>query len=251
MPTVTIEKGHRMDYYRIVDSNEFEKRRMIMLERGWVQQRLHSGDYSWLSRNELKFGLTLKTTDDFLGSKGYRSDTFAKQLDEMLDTYDVVIFMREGGISFDPATGYVLNVKGDHNIKDIRNWLHRWQVKGIVTEQTFSIEQTANRICELYALWQERYSFSARSRKWADERMLAMPSGIRGSTGQKILDHFGSLRAIAVAGKSQLTAIPGVGEKKAELVLNHFGYDHRIVFDEAYKITKPAKPVDDKPLFGD
>jgi ERCC4-type nuclease len=212
-----------VDYYRIVDSREHEKRRMIMLERGWVQQVLHSGDYAWLSKDQLKFGLTLKNVDDFLGSNGYRSELFAKQLDELLDAYDVAIFMREGSINYDTATGIVLNTKGDHNIKDIRNWLHRWQVKGLIIDQTYSLEETANRICELYALWQKPYSLSARSRKWADERVLALCSGLRGKAGQDALSNH-SIAELCMMGTRQLEELPGIGTKRA---LNLFNHLHR------------------------
>jgi ERCC4-type nuclease len=213
-----------MDYYRIVDSAEPEGIRFKLLERGWAQQRLLSGDFAFLTKDSLKFGITRKTVPDLLGSIG---ELFSKQLDVMLDTYDINMFLLEGTFNFDLATGYILNVQGDHNVYEVLDWLHRWQVKGFVFERSPSPEFTVYRLCHLYALWQKPYSLSARSRRWADERMLALPSGVRGHTGQRILEHFGSLRAIAVAGKQQLMSIEGVGSKKADLVLEHFSADHR------------------------
>jgi ERCC4-type nuclease len=213
-----------MDYYRIVDSREPEDIRTRLLEFGWTQQRLASGDFCFLTKDNLKVGITRKTTQDYLNSIG---ELFSKQLDEMLDVYDICLFVLEGALSFDLPTGIMLGVQGDHKIHEAMDYLHRWQVKGFVLERSPSTAYTVQRLCHLYALWQRPYSLSSRSRKWADDRMLALPSGIRGATGQKLLEHFGSIVAIATAGKRDLLAIDGVGEKKAELVMNHFHRDGR------------------------
>ena len=74
----------------------------------------------------------------------------------------------------------------------------------------------------LYALYQKPSSMSAKSRLFTDDRVLALPSGTRGATGINVLQHFGSLRALANASVEQLKAVDGVGEKKAQLIYNHF-----------------------------
>jgi len=71
---------------------------------------------------------------------------------------------------------------------------------------------------------QKPYSLSARSKGYVDERLLALPSGLRGKAGEALLNGR-SLRDIANMSTSQIlsTRTEGIGEKRANLIYQHFG----------------------------
>ena len=56
------------------------------------------------------------------------------------------------------------------------------------------------------------YSLSARSKGYADERLLALPSGLRGQAGERLLDNK-SLRDIANMSSDEILSakIDGIG----------------------------------------
>jgi len=70
---------------------------------------------------------------------------------------------------------------------------------------------------------QKPYSLSARSKGYADERLLALPSGLRGQAGEKLLDSR-SLRDIANMTAEQILSkkVEGIGKKRATLCFEHF-----------------------------
>jgi len=110
-----------------------------------------------------------------------------------------------------------------HVKKEVLNYIHRWQAKGFILERTVNWQDTVERLNELYALYQKPYSLSARSKGYADERLLALPSGLRGKAGEKLLDGR-SLREISnMSADNVLEAkIDGIGKKRAMLVEQHF-----------------------------
>jgi ERCC4-type nuclease len=214
---------------KIVDSAEPDKAgkaeiRSHLLEVGWRQQRLKSGDYMFFTCLYHKLGITRKTTDDFMGSL---NKNFSQQLEEMLDLYDICVLLVEKPWKWIAGTGQMISARGleRHIKKEIYNYIHRWEAKGFILERTANWEETVTRLNELYALYQKPYSLSARSKGYSDDRILAFPSGCRGKTGMAILEQFGSLRAVACASRDQLKDVKLVGDKKAELIINHFNKD--------------------------
>lgn len=84
-------------------------------------------------------------------------------------------------------------------------------------------QDTVDRLNELYALYQKPYSLSAKSKGYADERLLALPSGLRGKAGEGLLDSR-SLRDIANMTTEEIleAKVAGIGKKRATLVEQHF-----------------------------
>jgi len=208
-------------HIKIVDSAEPSLIRERLLELGWRQQRLQSGDYVFYTCQYHRVGITRKTTQDCLDNL---NENFAKQLEEMLEVYDICIILIENPWQWVKDTGQLLTSRGleKHIKKEVLNYIHRWEAKGFILERTVNWKDTVDRLNELYALYQRLYSLSARSKGYSDERLLALPSGVRGKTGKKVLETLGSLQSIANASKEQLLTIDGIGSKKVELIYNHF-----------------------------
>jgi len=209
-------------HIKIVDSREPEQIRKRLLELGWQQRILQSGDYCFWSCQFDKVGITRKTVSDCLSSL---NETFGKQLEEMLETYQVCIVLIEGAWRWTTDTGQLLTARGleRHVKKEVLNYIHRWQAKGFILERTANWQDTVGRLNELYALYQKPYSLSAKSKGYADERLLALPSGLRGKAGEKLLDGR-SLKEIANMPAEQILSekIDGIGSKRAMLVEQHF-----------------------------
>lgn len=208
-------------HIKIVDSNEPSQIRDRLNELGWQQRRLQSGDYCFWSCQFDKVGITRKTVSDCLSSL---NETFGKQLEEMLETYQVCIMLIENPWQW-TNTGQMLTARGleRHVKKEVLNYIHRWQAKGFILERTVNWQDTVERLNELYALYQKPYSLSAKSKGYADERLLSLPSGLRGKAGEKLLESR-SLREIAsMSTESILEAkIDGIGKKRATLCFEHF-----------------------------
>jgi len=70
---------------------------------------------------------------------------------------------------------------------------------------------------------QKPYSLSTRSKGYADEQLLALPSGLRGQAGERLLDGH-SLKDIAGMTINDILGlkIESIGKKRAELCYNHF-----------------------------
>jgi ERCC4-type nuclease len=193
--------------------------RYELMKTGWKQHRLFYGDYAFTGQNGVKIGVTRKEVGDLLNSIG---EVFAKQLDEMLDYYDINIFILEGALTWDPNTDCMINSSSTRFTREgILNYLHRWLAKGFILERSTGWTYTVKRLNELYALHQN-LSFSARSSKWIDERVLCFPPSTRGKTAINILAELGSLNNVANSSVSDFLSIKGVGEKKAQLVYDYF-----------------------------
>lgn len=214
-------------HIKIVDSAEPDKLgkaeiRSHLLEAGWRQQRLRSGDYMFYTCQYHKVGTTRKTTQDLLNSL---NDRLSQQLEIMLETYDICIMLIENPWVWTKDTGQLLTARGleRHAKKEVLNYIHRWQAKGFILERTANWQDTIVRLNELYTLYQKPYSLSAKSKGYADERLLALPSGLRGKAGEKLLNNH-SLRDIANMTTEQIleAKVDGIGKKRAELCYNHF-----------------------------
>jgi len=211
-----------LKYLKIVDSAEPWQIREKLLELGWQQRRLAIGDYQWWTCQFDKVIVTRKTVSDCLGSL---NEHFGKQLEEILESAQVAILLIENPWVWTKDTGQLLTARGleRHVKKGVLNWIHRWQAKGFILERTANWQDTIERLNELYALYQKPYSLSAKSKGYADERLLGLPSGLRGKAGGKLLDGR-SLREIAnMSAEDILMAkVNGIGKKRAMLVEQHF-----------------------------
>lgn len=206
---------------KVMDAAEPGSIRMKLYEIGWEQRKLHSGDYWFFTHDYKKVGITRKTVQDLLNSIG---DRFSKQLEEMLDYYDVLIILLEGSWKMVSPTSKIVGQRGIEYCtwSMVWNYLRRWQDKGFTLELTIDEGHTIQRLNELYALYQKPYSLSANTRDFTDDRILAFPSGSRGKTAMDCIEYFGSLVDVAVASPTELEQVNGVGEKKAWLIFNHF-----------------------------
>ena len=223
---MNIDKQQPLERTRIVDSREPWERTSKLIETGWERKMLASGDAFFLTHDYRKVGITIKgTTTDLLNSI---NEVWSKQLEDMLDYYDINIILIEGSWQM-IRPGAVFGFKGRSYVTWDMLWdyLRRFFDKGFSLELTIDTEHTIQRLNHIYALYQKPYSMSGRSKKFTDDRILALPPGTRGKTGQKVLEGR-SLREISIMSVEELLEIDGIGAKKAELIANHFSRKNEI-----------------------
>jgi ERCC4-type nuclease len=209
---------------RLVDTREPWELRELLIQTGWEQQTLHSGDMSFSAHDMLQIGVTRKTVTDLITSVG---EVLSQQLEIMLENYGVCIFLIEDDnrVRWDQATDQLVATVQDKVFKIDRraylHFLHRFYVKGFASERSPSLAYTVQRLNELYALYQKPYSRSGISRRYADDRILAFPSGLRGKVGEGIL--LGkSLREVAYMSLGDWQNCDGIGAKRAATGFQHF-----------------------------
>lgn len=205
---------------KLVDIREPEELRMKLIELGWQQKRLFSADFAFMIHSYQKVGVTRKSTPDLLSSI---NEIWAKQLEEMLEYYDIRVILLEGSWA-KIRPNVVIGGSGISYLTwdGIWNYLRRWQDKGFSIELTTSLQHTTDRLNKIYALYQKAYSMSAMTHKFTDDRVLAFPSGCRGKTAQQMLDNGKSLVDIGQMKEEELTQYDKIGGKKASLIKEHF-----------------------------
>lgn len=205
---------------KVMDSNEPGTIREKLFELGWEQSRLSSADYWFFTHNFKKVGIERKTVDDLVASIG---DRLSRQLELMLDHYDISILLIEGNWRKAAPNESLLVRRGIiyETWDSVWNYLERKMDKGIRVQLTLSEGHTIHRLNNLFALYQKEYSLSSRTKEFGDERLLALPSGLRGESGKKLLARFGSLKAIANTHPSVLLG-DSIGTKRAEAIWHHF-----------------------------
>lgn len=203
------------------DSNEPGLIRQELWKTGWEQKPLYAGDYWFFSHDYKKIGIERKAVSDLLSSIG---DKLSRQLDSVLETYDIRILLIEGGWHKVTPSDKIISGRGIeyYTWSMVWNYLRRWQDKGFTIELTVNEGHTIQRLNELYALYQKPYSLSGRSREFTDDRVLALPSGCRGKSGLSVLQALGSLKNIGNASVEQLLEVEGIGNRRAQLIFNHF-----------------------------
>lgn len=213
---------------RLVDTREPWNLREALIKTGWEQKALESGDMCFDTHDSLTVGCTRKTLGDLLNSVG---DIFAYQLEAMLERYDICIFMFEADKIRQNTDGHIITTRvGERGMQEdiihrftraeLFNWLHRWQAKGFILERWPTMDYMVIRLNELYALYQKPYSLSGKSRKHADDRILALCSGLRGKIGQKALDEH-SIAELCKMDIDELNSVDGFGAKRAAALYNH------------------------------
>lgn len=203
---------------KLVDTREPSQLRTRLIELGWQQKYMYSSDFAFLTHEYHKVGITRKSTTDLLSSI---NEIWAKQLEEMLEYYDIKIILIEGSWSM-IRPSFIAGANNYLTWDGIWNYLRRWQDKGFTLELTTSISHTISRLNKLYALYQKPYSLSANTKRFTDDRILAFPSGCRGKTAQQILDDDKSLADIALMKEQELMNYDKIGSKKASLIVEHF-----------------------------
>ena len=219
---------------KIADTREPLSIRQQLLETGWEQKALLSGDYFVSSKDFKKIGYTRKTIDDLLNSivgkktpDGTWKKPLPKQLEEMLDFYDINFILIEGSWS---------TVREQDNDRLITNrglqyftwdmiwdYLEDWFLKGFIPVLSRDEGETVHTLNHKFARFQNRdISRVSISGDYQDQRVLAFPSGCRGKTAIDALKLFGSIDVLCKATVSDLLNIQNVGQKKAELIWNHF-----------------------------
>ena len=205
----------------IVDSNEPDTIRTKLLELGWTQGRLTTGDYFLHTGDFKRIGIERKAVPDLMASLG---DRLAKQLANMLDYYDVSVLMIEGSLRNVNGNMYTARGIEQWTWDALWNFLQTWQMRGITVQLTADEGQTVHRIANLFAYYQKpSHTGGYTRRQVGDARVLAFPSGVGEKTAIGLLKQFGSLRAVANARIDDLLKCNGVGAKRAESIAIHFG----------------------------
>lgn len=206
---------------KVVDDREPYEVRYELLKYGWQQRRLYAGDYYFMSGNYKKVGFERKEIRDLLGSIGTRIE---HELEGLIECYDERILIIEGSwsIAIDDRIGSKNGI--EHSTFDqIMNFLQTWQDKGIRIQLSPSLGWTIRRLNSLFAYYQkEWHTGGINGETYGDNRVLAFPSGCRGKTALNVLKTFGSLYFVSLAKTGDFRKIEGIGEKKAELIYNHF-----------------------------
>ena len=206
---------------KTVDTREPEAMRTKLLEIGWVQEALYTGDYTWFTIAYKKVGIERKTVPDLLGSLGDRMST---QLFNMLEHYDISILLIEG--NWQVACSRVTTPEGVERWfwATVWNFLQTWQDRGITLQLTANEWHTIKRLNELYSYYQKgSHTGGLRRQDVGDQRILALQCGGIGSKlGKALLDRFGSLKAIAGASVEEFATVEKIGMVKAQALWNHF-----------------------------
>lgn len=205
---------------KLVDDREPATIRTKLLETGWHQVRIASGDYLFQNVNFKWVCITRKTISDLIGSIG---KNFSKQLEEMIERYEYRILLLEG--KWISIGGQMVTGRGIQQWRDepIRNFLRTWQDRGITLEFVGNEGATIRRLNELFAYYMRDHHAGGVSKNTSgDSRLMAFGQGIGPKIGKNILKEFGSLRAVANAEVIQLQGVKGMGQKRAEGLWNHF-----------------------------
>jgi len=208
---------------KIVDSREPDTIKTTLLETGWYQRALPCGDYSFFSVDFKKVGIERKTVSDLLGS--INSERLAKQLDDCLDYYDYTVLLIEGSHKIVSEEDQRLTtVRGVERFtwKELWNYLLSYERLQIMPQLVIDEDHTIKRVNELYAYFQKPFHLTGKSRGYTDSRILAFPSGCRGKTAMEVLNMFKSIEMICRCSIKDLMHVDGVGQKKAELIFEHF-----------------------------
>ena len=232
---------------KVMDSREPGTIRMKLYEVGWTQKNLPIGDYFFFTHDYKKVGITRKAVGDLLNSIG---DRLSKQLEEMFDHYDILIFLLEGSWRMVSPTAKIISSRGIEYFtwSMVWNYLRRWQDKGFTLELTVNEGHTIQRLNELYALYQKSYSLSANTKDFTDDRVLAFPSGCRGKTAMDCINYFGSLANVAAVFPGELEEVDGVGSKRAELIYDHFHKGEELWIDRTREVKVETKVTEQAKL---
>ncbi len=206
--------------HKYADSREPQELKDRLLATGWAIQQLYTADFFFHTHDFKRVGVERKEINDFLSSMG---DRLARQLENSLEHYDIVILLLEGSWKTVNPTGQLITARGVqyYTWDMVWNFIERWQQKNVHVQLTVNMGHTIHRLNELFAFYMKPYSLSAKSRDFHDDRILSLPSGTRGKVGQLVLDTLGSIQAVANASVDDLLKVEGVGNRKAQSIYDH------------------------------
>ena len=215
---------------RIIDIHEPDTIANELIKAGWDRKHLTVGDFTFETYDGKTVGIERKEASDLLNSLA--SGRLAKQLQNLLNTYDVPIFLLEGslGQSLNSSSSHShIILKGGGETKwtteAVRNFLLTWEQKGILRERTGSISDTIERLKELVVYYSKPLHLGGLNRKAVgDERLLAFPSCIPIKQREMLLIQYGTLCGIATGCISidALMSLNGIGQTRAEAIYNFY-----------------------------
>jgi len=205
---------------RLVDSNEPHSIRNYLINHGWQQDRLNSGDYAFFSSTGQSIGIERKTISDLVSSLTGR---LPNQFYNLIEDYEIPILLVEG--HWGRHNGHIAQAGQIYNAtwEQVWNFIRTWQDRNISLELTIDTDHTINRLNELYNYYQKPYHSGGIDRHTTgDSRIIALQcQGIGASTAQMLLKEFGTLQKIANADYIEI-AQSGIGMKKAMAIYKHF-----------------------------
>jgi ERCC4-type nuclease len=205
---------------KLVDSNEPQEIRRRLIEQGWTQDRLNSGDYAFFSATGQSIGIERKTVSDLISSLNGR---LPNQFFNLIEDYEIPILLIEG--HWGKQRGQIAQAGQIYNVtwEQVWNFIRTWQDRNISLEITTDIDHTLERLEELYRYYQKPYHSGGVDRHTTgDSRIIALQcQGIGATTAQLLLKEFGTLQRIANADYIEI-AQAGIGMKKAMAIYKHF-----------------------------
>lgn len=205
---------------KLCDANEPWSIRQKLLEVGWIQRKLYTGDFTFYTTNFKKVGIERKAIPDLVSSLGQR---LSEQLYKMVEHFDISILLLEG--SWQIARDQVMVVKGveQWGWSLVWNYLQTWQDKGVSLQLTVNEGHTIKRLNELYAYYQKpSHAGGVTKNIVGDPRLLAFQcGGIGPKIGEALLKKFGSIKAIANADIDDYLEIEKMGKVRAQRLHDH------------------------------
>lgn len=211
---------------RIVDIHEPDIIANQLIKQGWDRKHLTVGDFTFEAYDGKTVGIERKEASDLLNSLA--SGRLAQQLQNLLNTYDVPIFLLEGKLGQlqdDSGHSHIIIKMGQTRwtTEAVRNFLLTWEQKGILRERTSSIEDTITRLCELVCYYSKPLHLGGLNRKIiGDERLLAFPSCVPIKQREELLQSQGNLATIAQTEVDDLLYVMGIGLTRAEAIYNFY-----------------------------
>ena len=217
---------------RIVDIHEPDSIANELIKAGWDRKHLTVGDFTFEAYDGKTVGIERKEANDLLNSLA--SGRLAKQLQNLLNTYDVPIFLLEGKLGQlqdDSGHSHITLSGGETRwtTEAVRNFLLSWELKGVnMRERTGSIEDTIRRLKELVVFFSRPLHLGGLNKKAVgDERLLAFPSCVPIKCRESILRNVNTLHNISNLNVSELQLFDGMGIIRAEAIYNFYHKENK------------------------
>ena len=189
---------------------------------GWIRQRLPAGDFWFTTSDKRVVGIEVKSVADYLGRIGDARREFAT----LLDVVDIPMFLVFGAWARSSNDFLVINSRKGISWGMTWNLLLSFQLSGMIVEPALSRNHAFTRINQLFTYFQkpEHMATLVPRRCGSDRRVAAlMPiPGVSEKLGKGLINHFGSLKAIANAQVEELQEVPLIGGKKAQVIYGYF-----------------------------
>ncbi|HDQ16327.1 MAG TPA: hypothetical protein ENN45_04645, partial [Bacteroidetes bacterium] len=176
-------------------------------------KQLDTGDYVLSSR----IGVERKNVDDFLQS--LIDGNLFKQVSRLRDAYSRPILILEGenlftkrNISHNAIYGSLASISVDYGISvmNTKNAMETADLLGVIAKR----EQKENK--KIVAVRGEKHQMSLEERQ---QFLIEGLPNVSGVIAKRLLDHFGSIRAIVNASEKELQEVEGVGKTIASEIV--------------------------------